>query len=112
MTLCRANLVCSIHRPRGAWWRRAAIAIWSIAASGSAAGGASSDESSWTWTPQPVAIAVETDGDPALSPGLVRAVRESIQREVQAKFGAAWKTRMAEQFDTTPDTAARSPVPA
>jgi hypothetical protein len=62
----------------------------------------SSDGSSWIWTAQRVALAVETDGHPSLSPGLVRAVRETVGREAQAKFGAAWKIRVPEQFDRPP----------
>jgi len=61
-------------------------------------GPASSDNASWLWTPQPVAFAIETDSDPSLSPGLVREVRESIEAEARAKFGAAWKTRFVEPF--------------
>jgi len=63
---------------------------------------APADESSWSWTPQPVAIAVETAGDPALSPGLVREVREAILLQTQATFGAGWKLRFVDRFETSP----------
>jgi hypothetical protein len=70
---------------------------------------APSDEASWTWTPQPIAIAVETDGDPSLSEGLVRAVRETIERDIEAKFGAAWSTRFVEGVDAAATTALKGP---
>jgi hypothetical protein len=102
----RTKLAVSKRGASVAWASLIVVGLWPAAAGGAA----SIDDSSWTWTPQPVVIAVETEGDPRLSPGLVRQVRETIGVEVQARFGAAWKTRITDRFDEILPTDGEKPA--
>ena len=63
MTNGRPKLAVSRRGASVAWASLVVVGLWPA---GAAVGGAaSSDDSSWIWTPQPVVIVVETDGDPS-----------------------------------------------